>query len=396
MPAWPWRSAPASAPAPAHGGELSEARRFEALDSLRGVCALTVALFHFHTRGTISNFLPVQKGWLFVDFFFVLSGFVIAHAYFGRIAGGFSPWRFLGLRLGRIYPLHLAILLAMLAVELLLAWHGALAGRPAFDAEHNVRGFMASLLLLNSSGATDLLVWNQPSWSIAAEFWTYALFALLALGGRVWPFAVTAVGAAALLLAFDPNLWDAPQTFGTIRCIYGFSLGVLLWAWAKGEAWRPGPAFGTLAELVVIAAILVLTAGVWTGPGSMLAAPLFACAVMIFAAEAGWVSRLLRTAPFVLVGTLSYSIYMVHQLVDGRIMAVLARMGLAVRRGPELGDLVTAAPFVSDLITLAMLLLVIAAAGLSYVLIERPGRLWSRHRLATPAARKAETVAPTF
>lgn len=54
----------------------------------------------------------MRNAYLFVDFFFVLSGFVIASTYQERIAGGFSVWRFMLLRLGRLYPLHIAVLVA--------------------------------------------------------------------------------------------------------------------------------------------------------------------------------------------------------------------------------------------------------------------------------------------
>ena len=113
MRALPWSNAPASPPARIAGGRLSGARRFAALDSLRGLCALAVVLFHFRTDGVLTNLAPIRRGWMFVDFFFVLSGFVLAHAYFGRIGRQVAPLRFLGLRLGRIYPLHAAVLAAI-------------------------------------------------------------------------------------------------------------------------------------------------------------------------------------------------------------------------------------------------------------------------------------------
>ena len=67
----------ASADTGVRGGEA----RFAALDSWRGIAALLVALLHFRFLGHFYSLDFVRNSWLFVDFFFVLSGFVITHAY---------------------------------------------------------------------------------------------------------------------------------------------------------------------------------------------------------------------------------------------------------------------------------------------------------------------------
>lgn len=370
---------------------MDGAHRFAALDSLRGVCALGVALFHFHTEGVLTNLPSIRRGWMLVDFFFVLSGFVLAHAYWGRIGKDVRPLRFLALRLGRIYPLHLAVLLVMVALELLLAASGdALAHRAAFAPGHTGGELLASLLLLNSSGLLDRLVWNGPSWSIAAEFWAYVLFAAVAMTGRLWLFALAGGGAGLALLLLHPDLYDASFDFGTLRCLYGFSLGVLVWAWRGEPTWRPSPALATAAELLMIAAVIGFTAMVWGGPLTLIAPILFAAAVSVFADDAGLVSRLFGTVPFALLGTLSYSIYMVHPFVQARLMEVLARAGLA-QAGAT--DRVTATGWTADAIAIVMVAIMLVVAALTYRWIERPGRAWSRRRFGAPPEERA---APTF
>ena len=104
------------------------AERFENLDAIRGICALFVALFHFPANGLLASNALVRNAYLFVDYFFVLSGFVIAFSYGDRLcAGEISLGRFIGLRLGRIYPLHLAVLAVFVLLQLLLLVPG-LAG----------------------------------------------------------------------------------------------------------------------------------------------------------------------------------------------------------------------------------------------------------------------------
>ncbi|MBS0505490.1 MAG: acyltransferase [Proteobacteria bacterium] len=374
---------------PDSGGEIA-AHRFTALDSLRGLCALAVVLFHFKTGGLLSNLPAIRHGWIFVDFFFVLSGFVLAHAYFGRVGREVSVWRFLGLRLGRIYPLHAAVLAAMVVLELVKLAMPGLGAREAFGPGRTVPDLIASLLLLHSSGFTRDLVWNVPSWSIAAEFWAYAAFALLVLTRRIWPFALLAAVSVLTLLAVNPDLYDATYDAGTIRCFYGFSLGVITWSLRGETDWRPSPMLAALAELLFVAAVIGFATVVWGGPRTLAAPILFAGAVFVFADDAGPVSRLLATRLPVLLGTLSYSIYMIHPLVQGRVMEALARFGLA-RTG--VADSVTATGLTADAITLVMLVLVIGVAALAYRWIEKPARDWSRRRLRAPAV---EAEAPTF
>src|SRR5216683_6021851 len=93
-------------------------KHFIALDSLRGICASIVAFFHVDGDAFIKTIPVVANGFLFVDFFFVLSGFVIAASYGRKIVDGYSIGKFMFLRLGRLYPLHAFMLLAYLCIAI--------------------------------------------------------------------------------------------------------------------------------------------------------------------------------------------------------------------------------------------------------------------------------------
>src|SRR5687768_3329218 len=96
-------------------------KRFVALDSWRGIAACLIVFFHFRnfTYSHLASVDIINHAWLFVDFFFVLSGFVITASYQNRLEQGYSLRRFIFLRLGRIYPLHIFMLMAFLAFEFL-------------------------------------------------------------------------------------------------------------------------------------------------------------------------------------------------------------------------------------------------------------------------------------
>ncbi|TGW04461.1 acyltransferase, partial [Mesorhizobium sp. M2D.F.Ca.ET.145.01.1.1] len=109
---------PSDAVVSTHAGTIA-GDRFQVLDSWRGICALLVALFHFPTASVISQSSFIGSSYLFVDFFFVLSGFVIASSYANRLGRPEEVARFALVRFGRIYPLHLVMLAAFAAFELL-------------------------------------------------------------------------------------------------------------------------------------------------------------------------------------------------------------------------------------------------------------------------------------
>ncbi|MGB5086211.1 MAG: acyltransferase [Methylocystis silviterrae] len=162
-------------------GRSAVPRRYEALDSLRGVCACMVVLFHLKPNSHFVNAALLRHSYLFVDFFFVLSGFVIFEAYRDKLRQGFGLGPFVVLRFGRIYPLHAFLLACFVAYEIVWAFwlhRYSAEPRPSFSGAFSLNSLFESILLLDSFGLTDGLAWNYPAWSIAAEFWTYILFAM--------------------------------------------------------------------------------------------------------------------------------------------------------------------------------------------------------------------------
>ena len=95
-------------------------QRYVALDSWRGIAACLVALYHFDAVSHVWGLPLLRHAWLFVDLFFVLSGFVIAANYQQRLLAGYGAGRFILLRLGRLYPLHFVMLAVFVALKLLL------------------------------------------------------------------------------------------------------------------------------------------------------------------------------------------------------------------------------------------------------------------------------------
>lgn len=377
--------------------------RFDALDSLRGICACMIVLFHLRSTGAITNAAIVRNGWIFVDFFFVLSGFVIACGYLDRLRGGYSVRRFLLLRLGRIYPLHIVVLAAFFVLELAGALLGTagLSARAPFSEPRTLPEFAASLALVQVFAGFPGIVWNGPSWSIAAELWTYLLVALsirAAPRGAAVTAVALALASAALLALAGPAAWNPATAYAFARCVLGFSLGVLAWMLfaATGQP-RPGVVFATLAEAMVT---ILCGAMIAWGRAPLAAPPLFALTVLVFAAQGGLISRLLRLRPFTTLGTLSYSIYLIHTLLIARGLDLLMLLGQALDLPlvqTRLGSTGTikVLSYAPDLMALAVLGVVLACAWCSYRWIEAPARAATRQWVATRAARPARPTTET-
>jgi peptidoglycan/LPS O-acetylase OafA/YrhL len=365
-------------------------KRFEALDSWRGLAACLVAFHHLvpSVDSHLNQLGLVPNSYLFVDFFFVLSGFVIAANYEQRLAEGFSVWRFALLRFGRLYPLHLAVLLALILLRLVHSASGL--GTPsAFQPPlWSADTIIASLLLVQSLHLFDFTPWNGPSWSISTEFYTYLLFAAVALSRRrivllLLPVAVASALALWMLVGSIGTTFD----WGLIRCILSFSAGVMTWH-AYRAAWLR---CGTVLELICIVLIVAFVCHAGNTRLSLAAPAVFALAVLAFAAEAGAVSRLLRAPALLWLGERSYSIYMVHALVLWLLadcVKLLRLGGIDLIAGSESPSQL----WQNDVVSLLYILLVVGAAAVTYRVIEVPARSWFR-RLAKPRARQDARIA---
>ncbi len=374
------------------------AKHYVALDSWRGIAALLVVVHHFTTTGALSNSLAIRNAWLFVDFFFVLSGFIIAANYRDRLQSGVAIGRFMLLRLGRLYPLHLFMLLLWITAEAAIAVFASgltTGGRGAFSGATPASAIPAQFFLLQSIGLGFNETWNWVAWSISTELWTYLVFAGLALGGAARldrRLAVLAGAMALFILVAPPGSGIALRWLDLARCIYGFCAGALIFS--VTQRWQPRRvtrATALEAGAIGLTALFVLSAGALPGGATVvhLFAPLaFGSAVLVFAYDRGAISRALAIPLFSRLGLLSYSVYMIHPFLQLR---VLKPLGLAVQKvtGLPLFATVTrsdgvavqawgAHPLIGDLATLAMLALVIAAAGLTYRFIEAPGRALAR------------------
>ena len=345
--------------------------RYRALDGMRGLAALLIAAMHAvdltGAHGGLSGLIGFHGAYLFVDFFFVLSGFVLAKAYAGRIASRADAVAFTLRRIGRLWPLHAAMFLAMAA---LVAMRGPDAIRADFaaagiDLTLDASSALAHLTLLQPFGLVPSVSWNWTSWSIATELWTNLLFVLLVAvfrrdAGRVF------LGIALVMLAVIAA--STPQSMagaaGFPRCVAGFMLGAAISAWRLG---RPSQSANDIAmEVCALVAVVALVTVAADGPITFAAPFVFAIATAILAAECGPVSALLRARPLLALGAWSYAIYLVH------VPVLLLGLALAAACRSHGVDLSAAPAWTADIAMLAYLCAVISIARGAHAWIEMP------------------------
>ncbi|HKX11303.1 MAG TPA: acyltransferase [Stellaceae bacterium] len=378
------------------------------LDSWRGICAVMVALYHLGPLGHLYAIPLVGGSFLFVDFFFVLSGFVITHAYADRIHTWRAAGTFMIRRFGRLWPLHFLMLSAFVLLEgtratLESVLHLLPSGAPPFSGDLAPNTIVNHALLMNSWGFEKTLAWNGPSWSIGAEFYTYLVFAAACvLAHRHLPrvAALTAILAGFLVAMLSPKYMNVTYDYGFIRCLYGFFVGLVIYK-IYLRYHESSLHSVTLSEAAIACVAIGFVSYAAETPLSLLAPVFFGALVLVFAFERGRLSRALSLLPFQKLGTWSYSIYMVHafvlSVVDHTVRQVEKFTGHSYHaEAAGLGVLSFGNAFVDDVFALAYICVVVGVASLTYRLIEIPGRRFFNSLASSLSAESVPMVAKGF
>jgi peptidoglycan/LPS O-acetylase OafA/YrhL len=345
---------------------VNEATHIKPLTALRFYAAMWVVLFHYWPKLAVS-WTPdfVTRGYLGVELFFVLSGFILCHVYLPSLEGGrFRYGAFLWARIARVYPLHIATL----AGVGLMAFAAIKAGFGIDPTILSWESLPANLLMVHAWGFAPEAGWNHPSWSISAEWFAYLsfpLFGWVALSLRSRPWAAVA-GACALLSALyvvfpifaGHPLTEATIAWGALRIAPCFALGC-----AAYLLWRSGPILKAGVALALSTALtlaIVAMAALGAHDASLVIA--FGALIVCLASLTSTGSALGTSRLGVWLGEVSYGIYMV--CVPWKLLFVNA----AVKFGGFENEVLPL------WLWLIFLMSVIPVAGVVHHLIERPAR----------------------
>jgi peptidoglycan/LPS O-acetylase OafA/YrhL len=314
-------------------------KQIGSLTALRGIAATVVVILHFaystlpeagviisrHTRF-------FRDGYLFVDLFFILSGFIMTHVYLDSFATGVNKanyWGYLRARFARIYPLHLFTLAMLFGLELFKL---SLPNVQAFTKEFNITALTANLFMLQAFdfNCPPLLwcksTWNEPAWSISVEFLIYCvfpflLFALIKTKPKTdWIVYIITLILLLFLIRFTKGTLEYIIGIPSIaRCGLECILGIItykVYQWSKYQH-QLNPHL-----LEIFATVLVLgLMHKWMRRRvffDWVTLPAFSLLIVALATSTqGMISRLMNSRPLLYLGTISYSIYMVHWCLIG-------------------------------------------------------------------------------
>lgn len=347
----------------------------------------------------------MRVGRLGVDLFFALSGFILTHTYLERMGSrlqGNKTVQFWWLRLARVYPVHLVMLLV---AGVAVVAEAMIAGRAVDRDWLNPIDFLRNLLLIQEWGADPQRGWNFVAWSLSMEWLAYLVFPLLILViwrmhrrlATGWLIAAWCVALGPLMVyamrTTDPYYTDAWGS--TLRIATEFTAGAITYlivqrivtrtktgdsAGQHSAGQRSADLLGFLLPIAVIIGATVLgLLPIAQAPSNaltpdaeplppyfhLLLVPLLIAWIGALAVARRGMARWLATPALVLGGFISYSLYMTHLVWFG-----LWRAGMRVT-GIESGPLYL----------LAVLLLIggaLVIAWLMWRIVEEPAREWMR------------------
>jgi peptidoglycan/LPS O-acetylase OafA/YrhL len=364
-----------------------EPNRLHELDSLRALAAIGVVGWHYASHFGAAP-LPwlmapfYRHGELLVDFFFVLSGFVLARAYWNdqRSATFANNVRD---RIARMYPLHFATLCAVAVMQWILV--NRLSSPPFVYVFNDTYDFVLNLLLLNRTGLESGFSFNGPSWSISTEFVVNILFlAAIALPRRIARAGLFGLFAVSLAVILQNGVIGDRAMFGIrndiFRTIVGFVCGIALYnvnsRWLSRISLERGGADG-LAIVAVSGFLYYCAKGELAGLSDLAIVVICFPALITGAIHGRLVKWFLTLRPLVYLGTISYSIYLVHFPLQ--LAVHLASFVLLIQM-----------PYYSVFFLLGFVFATVGLASITYHLIEMPGKNLLRKRrpaiLAAPLA----------
>ncbi|TWU59491.1 Acyltransferase family protein [Rubripirellula tenax] len=358
----------------------SSRRFFGSLESVRFICAATVAFFHATWVSHVTYLRPFQNAWVLVDFFFVLSGFVIFNAY-GRMDRSLgSSVSFVIKRIFRLYPLHFATLLGVGVIQF-IAWK-------FLGKEDPFGGDWLYLLTLNLTmshaiGLAEQPILNIPSWSISTEFYAYLVFLFACILARTAMIrmlilaSLACVGFVAMRVYHQEYGLLLPVTASLARCIFSFGLGVLTFSVFD----KHNDGWSALTSTIVLCCCFIFSVVMMAScdPKSayLLSMPFcFAMSIYALVKDSGsWISRALEAKWLLYMGKRSYSIYLNHVMVLMLVSFAVSQFSKGKIDVGHLQSLHQINVWAGDACLLVYLISLTLVSVITYRWIEEPGRL---------------------
>jgi peptidoglycan/LPS O-acetylase OafA/YrhL len=375
------------------------------LTPLRGIAALLTVIFHVDLMigggGDMllkfkDSFL-INRMYLMVDFFFILSGFIMLHVYgqwFKDSITGSAFKRFTIARFARVYPLHFFTLIYCVLLKLIFMAAGGDSHNPMDLISNNFWAIPSHLLLIHSMNVNEWFTWNNASWSISTEWWMYMLFPFL-----VKPFSkLNSVGRVGIVLAcfvgyLIITFWIVPivtipasipftrvkpesmsinvaYQYGFLRCLFGFVLGMMMY-----QGYNEGFArkfFGNGYTIIALTFGLLLC--FHFAVPDVFSVSFFPVILLSAAYGSQGMNAFFNTKALQRLGDWSFSIYLVHQPLISTIGTIIEMQGIGKPFVPPTGPPPKMDIMTGWIVCMAFIAFTLFVSYLTYRFVELPAR----------------------
>ena len=372
------------------------------LTPLRGIAAILTVIFHadLFMGGALvpaKYSMMLTKMYLMVDFFFILSGFIMCYVYSSYFAEKVSVKafkKFSVARFARVYPLHL-VTLVYIILMFAVSKRSGVPENMIMQAENNGYSILTNLFLLHSMNFHNWFTWVHASWSISTEWWAYMVFPFLVKPfNRMGNIGKVAVGMLCFLGYFliayyvtpyvtYPKIFGWPSEtsrtsinvayqFGYLRCLCGFILGMTMYYAYQMEWGKKVLSNGYVMALLGLGVFLSMHFYVT----DLLPVAFFPFILLSGAYGSSAINRFFAARPLQKLGDWSFSIYLVHQPLIITILNIV--LYLNSPKPGEAPDSQQAPPSVINawMICLGVIALVLLLSYLTYRFWEVPARKW--------------------
>ena len=374
------------------------------LTPMRGIAALLTVIFHVDLMlgngGDMliksSQSMILTRMYLMVDFFFILSGFIMFYVYgkmFATKVTKESFRKFTIARFARVYPLHFFTLCYCIALFFISERLG-IPKAPVLQIANDTFSILTNTLLLHSMNFHNWFSWNHASWSISVEWWAYMLFPfLVAPIGRMNSIKKAIIGilcfAGYLAITFllvpiitvpkeipfvkvDPGQLsiNVAYQYGYIRCLCGFILGMIVYQ-AYQAKWLV--TFFSNGYLLIALATLSFLSMHFNLPDFVTVLP-FPFILLCGAYGSAGIDKFFAKKYLQKLGDWSFSIYLVHQPLLFTIGSILSYLNPSDPNKPVTGPPPKPEMLTGWLICIAFLMVTLLISFITYRYVEVPAR----------------------
>lgn len=280
----------------------------------------------------------VDNSYLWVDFFFILSGFLMTHTYQSSFRNNIH-WKdykkFIFARFIRLYPLHFLLLFLFVVFEIfnLANYQYISINKPQylsvfqepFSGRKDINAIFINLFMLQGFDYTRFPLfdiktfWNQPAWSISTQWLIYLILPFLILGllrkGKITNFIVYILSLLSIILVIHFGKITHLGIPGLIRCVSEGVAGIITYQIFQNTQYRKFFSKSWISVASFISMIFIMH----TGFRLVLIVPVFSFLILSISSHRSWITNLLSSQFLLFLGKISYSIYISHWFIQDLI-----------------------------------------------------------------------------